>query len=150
MSSMLIADVLTGIDNRLATSLTPVSSDDKSRLIATDNPSELTPLDKLEIRETTKRRIEVMRSMQTNGIYGKYFTALQDEQKKLMRQQLGRLIERAGTFSARDFRQTLTRNGELTPAERSHLAIIETIYETRLGLLRNSLQGLIKILGGAA
>lgn len=150
MSSMLIADVLTGIDNRLATSLTPVSSDNKSRLIATDNPSELTALDKLEIREATQRRIETMRAVRKDGIYGKYFAALQEEQQKLMRQQLGRLIERAGSFSARDFRQELTRNGELTPAERSHLAIIETIYETRLGLLRNSLQGLLKVLGGTA
>ena len=91
-----------------------------------------------------------MRSMRKDGIYGKYFAALQDEQQKLMRQQLGRLIERAGTFSAREFRQKLVRDGDLSPAERSHLAIIETIYETRLGLLRNSLQGLLRVLGGTA
>ena len=150
MSSMLIADVLTGIDNRLATSLTPVSSDDKSRLIATDNPSELVPLGKLEIREATQQRIETMRSVRKDGIYGKYFAALQEEQQKLVRHQVGRLIERAGAFSAREFRQQLVRDGDLSPAERSHLAIIETIYETRLGLLKDSLQGLLRVLGGTA
>ena len=148
ITAMLIADIVTGIDKRLPTSLSTVSSEDKTRLVAIDNPSELIPLDKLEIRKAAQRRIEEMRSLQPDGIYGKYFDSLQAEQQKMVKQQLTRLIQRAETFDTTQFRQGLTRNGELTSAEKAHLAIIETIFDTRLGMLRTSLKRIVSMVGG--
>lgn len=148
MTAMLVADVLTGINKRLPTSLSTVSSEDKTRLVAANNPSDLVPLDKLEIRKAAQQRIEEMRSLQPDGIYGKYFETLQAAQQKLVQQQLTKLIQRAETFDASAFRQSLSRNGELSPAEKAHLAIIETIFDTRLGILRNSLKRIITMVGG--
>jgi hypothetical protein len=148
MTAMLIADILTGINKRLPTSLSTVSSKDKTRLVAANNPSDLVPLDKLEIRKAAQQRIEEMRSLLPEGIYGKYFDSLQAEQQKLVQTQMTRLIQRAETFDASAFRQSLSRNGELSPAEKAHLAIIETIFDTRLGILRNSLKRIITMVGG--
>ena len=148
MTAMLIADVVTGINKRLPTSLSTVSSEDKTRLVAANSPSDLVPLDKLEIRKAAQQRIEEMRSLQPEGIYGKYFASLQAEQQKLIKQQLTKLIQRAETFDTSMFRQSLTRNGELTPAEKAHLAIIETIFDTRLGILRTSLKRIASMVGG--
>ena len=148
MTAMLIADVLTGINKRLPTSLSTVSNEDKTRLVAANNPSDLVPLDKLEIRKAAQQRIEEMRSLLPEGVYGKYFDSLQAEQQKLVQQQMTRLIQRAETFDTSIFRQSLSRNGELSPAEKAHLAIIETIFDARLGILRGSLKRIIDMVGG--
>ena len=144
---MLIADVLTGIDNRLPTSVATVTADDKSRLMAIDNPSALIPLDEREIAEATKRRIAEMRSIQKQGIYGKYFATLQQEQRQIIQQQFTKLIERAEAFKINQFRESLMRNGELSDAEIAHLDIIESIYETRIRLLRGSLENILDLVG---
>ena len=149
MTAMLIADIVTGINKRLPTSLSTVSNKDKTRLVAADNPSDLVPLDKLKIREAAQRRIEEMRSLQPDGLYGKYFDSLQAAQRGLVQQQLTKLIQRAEEYDTTLFRQSLTRNGELTPAETAHLAIIETIFDTRLGILRNSLKRIVGMVGGS-
>jgi hypothetical protein len=148
MTAMLIADVLTGINKRLPTSLSTVSNEDKTRLVAANNPSDLVPLDKLEIRKAAQQRIEEMRSLLPEGVYGKYFDSLQAEQQKLVQQQMTKLIQRAETFDTSIFRQSLSRNGELSPAEKAHLAIIETIFDTRLSILRGSLKRIIDMVGG--
>jgi len=147
MTAMLIADVLTGIDNRLPTSVATVTADDKSRLMAIDNPSALIPLDEREIAEATKRRIAEMRSIQKQGIYGKYFATLQQEQRQIIQQQFTKLIERAEAFKINQFRESLMRNGELSDAEIAHLDIIESIYETRIRLLRGSLENILNLIG---
>ena len=147
MTAMLIADVLTGIDNRLPTSVATVTANDKSRLMAIDNPSALIPLDEREIAEATKRRIAEMRSIQKQGIYGKYFATLQQEQRQIVQQQFTKLIERAEAFKINQFRESLMRNGELSDAEIAHLDIIESIYETRIRLLRGSLENILDLVG---
>ena len=147
MTAMLIADVLTGIDNRLPTSVATVTANDKSRLMAIDNPSALIPLDEREIAEATKRRIAEMRSIQKQGIYGKYFATLQQEQRQIVQQQFTKLIERAEAFKINQFRENLLRDGELSDAEIAHLDIIESIYETRIRLLRGSLENILDLVG---
>ena len=39
------------------------------------------------------------------------------------------------------------RNGELSDAEIAHLDIIESIYETRIRLLRGSLENILNLIG---
>ena len=149
MTAMLIADALTGIDNRLPTSVATVTADNKSRLVAIENLSTLVPLDEREIAAATKRRIAEWRSLQKEGIYGKYFETLQEEQRKIIQQQFAKLVERAEAFKINKFRESLQRDGELSDAEMAHLDIIESIYTTRVRLLRNSLENIMNILGTA-
>ncbi|SVE00119.1 uncharacterized protein METZ01_LOCUS452973, partial [marine metagenome] len=88
-----------------------------------------------------------MRSIQKQGIYGKYFATLQEEQRQIVQQQFAKLIERAEAFKINKFRESMQRDGELSDAEMAHLDIIESIYETRIRLLRGSLENILTLIG---
>ena len=148
MASLLVSDFLSGVNNRKQSTVELLSADDKIRAVATDNPSELVDLDRIKIREQSRLRIEQMKSTQKNGLYGQYFASLREEQRRLFRQQLDRLIKRASRFSVADFRSRLNADGELSDGERTHLNVINRIYEQKLDNLKGSLEAIMSALGG--
>jgi len=148
MAALMVADYLSGSDNRQASSVNMMTYEGKPKVIPSWASSDLIDLDKIKIRERSKQRIKEMRSVLEDGIYGKYFTALQKDQQQLMRQQLGRLLSRAQKFNFTTYRERLKVDGQLSPAELAHLNIIETIYNNKVKLLQTDLSDLISILGG--
>jgi len=148
ISALMVADFLSGINNRSASTITPMIYNGKPKGIATWSQSDLIDLDKLAIREATKARIEKMLSVKFEGIYGKYFAALQRDQQQLMRSQTQRLIERAQKFNITTFKTKLRSDGQLSDGELAHLDIVVKIFTNRLGSLQGSLSYLMQALGG--
>ena len=148
VAAMLVSDVLTDVMNRPASSVTTVTEDDQVRSVITDNPSELVDLDKLKIRERTRMRIEDMRAATTEGLYGRYFRQLRAAQRQIFQRQLTQMIARAQRFDVRGWRTDMADNGELNAGELAHLDIQLSLFDSRLGNLRTSLDALIGRLGG--
>ena len=149
IAAMLVSDVLTDVWNRPASSITALVEGDTAKPIAIDNPSELVDLDKLKISERTRLLIQEMRSLEEEGIYGRYFRELRAAQRQLFQQQLTRMIARAERFNIRGYRDSVSDNGELNAGELAHLDIQVTIFDTRLSNLKSSLNAVITRLGAA-
>jgi len=148
VATLMVSDVLTGIDNRTNASLVVYSSEDRKEIVAIDNPFPLIPLSDVKVTKRQASKIDEIRSITKEGIYGKYFADLKDEQKQIYRKQLSRLITRATKFDLAAFRERLTLDGELSTAEKTHIKIIAQIYEARLSMLKSSLDSVVAILGG--
>lgn len=148
VGAMMISDYLTGIEGRSASTLAPLIYKGKPKTIPSWAQSDLIDLDKIKIRDASKRRIEEMRSVLPEGTYGKYFEELQNDQQRLMRQQLLKLINRAVKFNVGAYKQRLKNDGRLTEAEEAHLNIVLSILDNRLSILKTGLSGLMETLGG--
>lgn len=148
VATLLVADFLSGVDDRKPSSVAVIRSGDKPVFVATENPFALTELSKISISKRTKMNVEELRSAGANGIYGKYFRQLKQEQQVLFRQQLTKLIARAGKFNTSEFKQRLLADGEMSSGEKAHLDILGLLYETRLSVLKGSLSQLVALLGG--
>jgi len=148
VATLMVSDILSGIDSRSNASVVVYSSEDRKEVVATENPFPLISLGDLKITKRQAAKVSEIRSITKQGIYGKYFNQLKDDQQKIYRSQLSRLITRAANFDISAFRERLLLDGELSSGEKTHLKIIGQIYETRLSVLQNSLDSIISILGG--
>lgn len=148
VATLMVSDILAGIDNRSNASVVVYSSEDRKELVTTDNPFPLISLSDIKITKRQASKVAEILSISKSGIYGKYFNELKDDQKKIYQSQLTRLIERAAKFDLKSFRERLLLDGELSAGEKTHLNIISQIYETRLSMLQGSLDSVISILGG--
>jgi len=150
VASMLVSDALTDVWNRPASSIASLAEDDTTKPIAIDSPSELVDLDKLKINERTRMRVEEMRSLMDEGIYGRYFRELRAAQRQLFQQHLTRMIARAERFNIRGYRDSVANDGELNAGELAHLDIQVTLFDSRLSNLKQSLNAVMTRLGGTS
>jgi len=148
VAAMLVSDVLTDVWNRPASSIAALTEGDTVKPVAIDNPSELVDLDKLKIRERTRLLIQEMRSVNEEGIYGRYFRELRAAQRQIFQQQLTRMIARSERFNIRGYRDSVADNGELNAGELAHLDIQVTLFDARLSHLKSSLNAIVTRLGG--
>jgi hypothetical protein len=148
VATLMAADFLTGVDNRKASSIAILKDGDRSVMVAVDNPFAITELSKISVSKRTKMNVEELRSALADGVYGRYFQQLRQEQQVLFRQQLTKLITRAAKFNTSEFKQRLLADGEMSSGEKAHLEILALLYEARLSVLRGSLTQLTSLLGG--
>jgi len=81
----------------------------------------------------------------TTEAYGRDFS--QEEDRELMLQVVDALLARARDFDFALYREKLSIDGRLSDGEEQHLAIIEQIFETRLDLLEDQRDAILRILG---
>jgi len=148
VATLFVADFLTGVDNRSKASVELSKGEGRTSVIAVDNPYPIVDLSSIKIVERSKNKIEEIAGLSGDGVYGKYFRALKAEQQTLFRQQLAKLISRAGRFQVREFKSRLKADGELSTGELQHLDILGKLFDPRLDILRGSLTQVIALLGG--
>ncbi len=142
-----IADWLSDTRDRTSRSLFAATSGDDTDLVVSVGP--LAALSGLTQEELEERRNVVLEDFfsSVNDAYGLTFEQADEEQKALVLEIIGRLIDRAKNFSWQDYFSKLATDGVLSDIERTHLDIVKKIYDSRLSALSKSKESLAKIYG---
>ena len=148
MAALMVSDMVSDIGSRKRNSIALISKGDSTSAIPLFSESQLVDLDEIKIRERTKAAIRNFGSVNTNGLYSKYYRDLKEEQKRQMQQQVFRLLEKAREFNFTNYRDRLYRDGQLTDGEKTHLNIVATIIENRVEVLQNQREQIVRALGG--
>lgn len=148
MASLFVADYLSANRNRNPLSIEVMQLADENVPVVNSFDSELTDLAKIKIADRNKGAIEEMRSLSSNGIYGKYYAEIKKEQRRAYINEIRALIARARLFNFVNFKERIRRDGVLTDAELAHVDIVNTISKQRLNILENQQDALVELLGG--
>lgn len=137
VAALAISDFLTDQRQRPSSSIYTIDTADARRLISGQNStSGLIDLSKIEITKRMKMRIEEFYAGQGGPSYSDYYQALKAEQRAIFLKYLSQLINKARSFDAARFRDTLGQYG-LSEGEKIHLNIVEKLFNTRLEILSN-------------
>ena len=148
MASLFVSDYLTANRNRNPLSIEVMQLAEENVPVVNSFDSELTDLAKIKIADRNKSAIEDMRSLATNGVFGKYYAELKKSQQNQYIKEIRALIARARLFNFVNFKERLQRGGALNDAEITHVEIVNTISKQRLNILENQQERLVEILGG--
>jgi len=148
MAALMVSDLVSDVTDRKRNSIALVRKGDTTSIVPLFAQSELQDLSDLKIRERTKAAIRNFQSVNSAGLYSKYYRELKDEQKRQMQQQVFRLLEKAREFNFTRYRDRLYRDGQLTDGEKTHLNIVTTIIENRIDVLQNQREQIVRALGG--
>jgi len=140
-----MADWLSDTRDRSAASIVGARSQGAvDAVVAPGPPATMIGLDEAELRR--RRNIGPEDFFEdTTDAYGRIFEA--EEERELMLQVVDSLLERARGFDFGEYREKLSLDGRLSDGEEAHLAIIEEIFETRLGLLEEQREAILRIIG---
>jgi len=148
VAKLFVSDMVMDIESRASNTVAIFDKGDESSLIATFARSELVDLSDAKIRERTQKKIRDMKALQPDSIYSKYYKSLKAEQRRQMQEEIDKLIAKAREFNFTKFRDKLYADGELSSAEKTHLNIIAKIIKTRIDVLTDSREVLMRVLGG--
>ena len=146
VARMLMADLITGTDDRQPSGVTSVGE----TLVPTVIPSGLTDLDEIKITRRGKERVAAMQPLAAAGMYSAYYRELREDQQRMFQRQILQLVERARAFNFTKFRDRLYADSELSEVEKTHLNIVKRIVESRVKRLVDSRDGIIKLLERAS
>jgi ferritin-like metal-binding protein YciE len=79
--------------------------------------------------------------------YSEYYNQLKQDQQIAYRKYIESLLKRARSFKMNELRRRFERDG-LSPGEKTHLSIIEKLFENRLETLSNSKRSIVEMLKG--
>ena len=79
--------------------------------------------------------------------YKDYFAKLRKDQKVRVLSMLVELLERARSFDFDDFANRMAIDGEITSSERQHIAVMKSLYESRVRKLSTSVSMIKKYVG---
>lgn len=148
VARLMIADYLTDQRERNLSSIYGMQTVDGIRPMVADNTtSGLVDLSKIEITKRTKMNIAEFYGEPQKINYSEYYQQLKIEQQLVYRKMVESLLKRARSFKLRDLRSRLDVDG-LTPGEINHLKIVDKLFSTRVDLLTNQKNQLIKLLKG--
>lgn len=148
VARLMVSDIIADIEQRPSNSIAIFQKNEEIAPIATWAKSELVDLSDIKIRERTQKKIREFASIQANGLYGKYYSGLQDSQKRRLQEQIDQLLQRARKFNFTKYRDKLYSDGQLSDAEKTHLNIVAKIMKTRIDALLDSREVLMRVLGG--
>jgi len=149
VARMIVADFLTDQRNRPSTSIYPIDTPDGTRAVLAQNTtSGLTDLSKIEITKRMKLRLNDFYESGLTPAYSEYYQTLKAEQRVLLIQFIGQLINRARKFSTSNFQNDMNRYG-MSAGEKIHMEIMEKLFTERLDVLRNQKNILNTIIRGA-
>ena len=116
--------------------------------MATSNrASGLSGLTKPDMSARQKMKLDEVFNNARRGIYGNAFEKLNTNQRKLIVKQLEEIIKRADTFNWDEYVSRLMIDGELSNSEKSHLNLVQSLYQNRLEMLRGSKEQFLKVIG---
>lgn len=148
MTALALADWL--VDERMRTpgNIVPFkSSTGDGAMAASNRASGLAGLSKAQMSQRQKLGLDGMFNDARRGVYSSAFAEITANQRKLLIQQLDKLIKSADSFNWDEYFSRLTIDGELSAAEKAHLKIIQSIYQSRLETVRTSKERFLKAIG---
>jgi hypothetical protein len=136
VSRLMIADVLTDVQNRNPGSVEIVDSNNRQKIVPMVNDGAgLVELSKISIRERTEQSLNDLLSPTQSQLYAQYFRELRESQRAQQLKFIATLIQRAREFNFSNFKSKLYNDGKLTDGEKIHLNILQKLYEQRLNQL---------------
>lgn len=133
---LMIADVLTDVQNRNPGSVEIVDSNNRQKIVPMVNDGAgLVELSKISIRERTEQTLNELLSPTKSQLYAQYFKELRQRQRAQQIQFIATLIQRAREFNFTNFKSKLYNDGKLSTGEKIHLNILQKLYEQRLNQL---------------
>jgi hypothetical protein len=148
VAKLMVSDYLTDQRERDLSSVYGMQTvDGITPMVADNTTSGLTDLSKIQITKRTKMSIAEFYGEPGKINYSEYYQQLKVEQQLAYRRSVESLLKRARAFKLRDLRSRLDIDG-LTPGEINHLKIVDKLFTTRVELLTNQKNQLIKFLKG--
>lgn len=148
VARIMISDFLTDQRDRPSSSIYPLMTPEGAvPMLAQNITSGLVDLDKIQISKRTKMTIAGFYEGSSGPSYSDYYNNLKQEQQLVFRKYIESLIKRARSFKMNELRRRFERDG-LSAGEKTHLSIVETLYENRLNTLSNSKRSLVEMLKG--
>jgi hypothetical protein len=148
VARIMISDFLTDQRDRPNSSIYPLeTSEGISPMLAQNTTSGLIELSKIEIAKRTKMTISDFYQGAGGPGYSEYYNQLKQDQQIAYRKYIESLLKRARSFKMNDLRRRFERDG-LSAGEKTHLAIIEKLFENRLNTLSNSKRSIVEMLKG--
>jgi hypothetical protein len=148
VAAIMISDFLTDQRERPNTSIYPVEVDGKLRGVLAENTSSgLIDLSDIEITERTRMNIKEFYEAAGIPNYSEYYSSLKEQQRDAFDKYLAELIKRARDFKINEIRKRMNRDG-MSEGEKTHLAIISTLFSNRLERLSDSKNLISEIFGG--
>lgn len=136
VSRLMIADLLTDVQNRNPGSVELVNSNGRMKIVPMSNDGAgLINLSEISIRERTEETLKKLTAPTNSQLYAKYFRELRQRQRAQQIQFIATLIQRAREFNFTNFKSKLYNDGKLTAGEKIHLNILQKLYEQRLNQL---------------
>ena len=136
VARLMIADVLTDVQNRNPGSVEIVDSNNRQKIVPMVNDGAgLVELSKISIRERTEQTLNELLSPTKSQLYAQYFRELRQRQRAQQIQFIATLIQRAREFNFTNFKSKLYNDGKLSAGEKIHLNILQKLYEQRLNQL---------------
>jgi hypothetical protein len=145
---ILMSDYLTDTRDRNPSTIAPIRVGGRMRAVASLNGSAgLSGMTSTEIRGRRQMQVNDFFKKKQQRIYAEYFEKLQAQQRKRALMLFDKLLEQAGEFDFKRFRQMLSIDGQLSEAELLHLEIVEKIFEQRVNILKSSSGNFKKLIG---
>lgn len=143
MLAIAVSDWLTDTSSRNPSNIQPVVIGGRLRAVPGINPGAL--IGKMNTRydiDFNKLYAENLSDQWRN-----YFDTISREQKQRVVKLLEQLIERAKSISVAEISRRLSVDGNLIPAEKIHLKLIEKLYDSRLKRLSASKKQFLQTIG---
>jgi hypothetical protein len=138
VAAMMLSDYLTDQRERPNSSIYPIDSNSGTRLVLAQNvTSGLVALDEVSVTERSKMKIDEFNGSGAVPNYSEYYGELKEKQQALFRKHIQQLIEKARRFRFADLKKRMAQNG-LSDGERTHIKIVETLFNNRLESLSDS------------
>lgn len=148
VARMLISDFLTDQRQRELSSVYALDGPNGiTPVMAGNTTSGLTDLSEIEITERMNMSINDFYDTDKQINYSDYYKELKIEQQIAFRNFIDQLLRRATSFKMKELIARLGLDG-LTAGEKSHLNIINRIFESRVKILASQKKNLISMLGG--
>jgi hypothetical protein len=148
MLKLAVSDFLTDSRSRAASNTVIASNQNSISISGTDNAdTALSGLAKQTQSQRQRLKIDEFLNEDRVAFYRQAFQDLTAQQRRSIVNQLGQLIDRANDFSFEEYIKGLSRDGVLSEAEKNHLQIIRNLYDARLGMLKNSKEAFLEIIG---
>lgn len=148
MARLFISDLLTDSKMRNPSSIYTISTGPKKRTFA--SPSIYSGLAGIGRREQNIRIAMPIKELLLENdkvTYKDYFAKLRKDQKVRVLSMLVELLERARSFDFDDFANRMAIDGEITSSERQHIAVMKSLYESRVRKLSTSVSMIKKYVG---
>lgn len=148
VAAILISDYLTDQENRPTSSIYPMdSAAGVVPMLAQNNLSKLTDLDKISITKRNKINILKFYNNFVGNYYSEYYMNLKADQRVIFRKNIDKLISRAKLYNLKLTRERFKKNG-VSVGEEQHLAILEKLFSARIDSLTQSKRSIIQLLEG--
>lgn len=148
VARMMISDFLSDQRERQLSSVHALQGADGVTPVVTANTtSGLTDLSEIEITKRMKLSIGDFYDTDQQIDYSDYYRNLKIEQQIAFRNFIDQLLRRATSFKMKELISRLNVDG-LSPGEKAHLKIINTIFEARVNILSAQKKNLISMLKG--